>query len=215
MTLAIADGVMLRACIISRLTPEALRAKNRRTPLVRMRQALMLVLRERTAWSLPQIARFVGVDDHTTVIHGAKKALEMMDFDADYADVIAALRAAQTIPPMTLRQALNLAGVCVPITAPVAPQQRVKSSQRPDARPVAKKKVRPPVNPLARHRRPRTSSLLREDGTEWEEAEVPGGYPSFMINADGQTINDVIGSRRMALGSRLLADAINSARAAA
>jgi hypothetical protein len=56
----------------SRLTPEQIVGQQRNVRIVAARHYLMWRLRRETTWSLPQIGRFLGGRDHTTVLHGIR-----------------------------------------------------------------------------------------------------------------------------------------------
>jgi chromosomal replication initiator protein len=54
------------------LTVEELKSTSRARRLAWPRQEAMYELRMRTKLSYPQIARFLGLTDHTTALHGVK-----------------------------------------------------------------------------------------------------------------------------------------------
>jgi hypothetical protein len=61
-------------------TPEELFARRRQNALVVARHEVMWRLkREATAWSLPQIGRYLGGMDHTSVLHGVRRHQERLD----------------------------------------------------------------------------------------------------------------------------------------
>lgn len=47
--------------------------------LARARQELMWILRRQGRWSLPQIGRFLGCRDHTTILHGVRAHQKRLD----------------------------------------------------------------------------------------------------------------------------------------
>jgi hypothetical protein len=61
------------------LTVEELVSDRRTQPLARRRQVAMYVAREMTGRTLPFIARRMGKDDHTTIIHGVRVVKALID----------------------------------------------------------------------------------------------------------------------------------------
>ena len=51
-------------------------------------------------WSYPAIGRAFGMRDHTTIIHGVKRAAERVTTDANFAASMRRLHAALVSPPM-------------------------------------------------------------------------------------------------------------------
>lgn len=99
MSAAVAFGIARRMFELTEFTVPYLRTKSRTAPLARARQAIMCVLRERTEWSYPQIAKFMGCSDHTTAIHARKVSLKRAESDASFAWFLDQLREAE---PCTL-----------------------------------------------------------------------------------------------------------------
>lgn len=99
MSAMVAYGIAKRMHDLTKLTIPALKVKSRIAPLARARQAIMCVLRERTEWSYPQIARFMGCTDHTTAIHARKAGLKRAVTDPNFAWLLEQLREAE---PCTL-----------------------------------------------------------------------------------------------------------------
>lgn len=56
-----------------------LRSQRRTAKIVRARQVGMFLCREMTSLSLPEIGRRFGGRDHTTVLHGCRKILALME----------------------------------------------------------------------------------------------------------------------------------------
>jgi len=56
----------------------------RDTECCKARFAVMWVARERLNYSYPQIGRFLGGRDHTTIISGYKRAVELREADSVY-----------------------------------------------------------------------------------------------------------------------------------
>lgn len=102
MTLAIADGLMLAAYRHTKITPDQIRSRKRDRQISRPRQAIAAVLCERTDWSLPRIAGFVGLTDHTTVRYARDQASKRAAKEPEFAELIALLRATPAIMPGVL-----------------------------------------------------------------------------------------------------------------
>lgn len=99
MTLAVAEGVLVRLYEITRLTPEQIRQACRKRRISRPRQAAMYALHRRTLWSSPQIAKFLGLKDHTSVLHGIKKIEALLEAKDDIVVLVDALMEAQAVMP--------------------------------------------------------------------------------------------------------------------
>ena len=56
------------------ITPELLKEKTKMPRYVRPRYFVMAYLHETGRYSMPQIARSLQLDDHTTVLHGLRRA---------------------------------------------------------------------------------------------------------------------------------------------
>lgn len=54
------------------LTPTAIHGRNRQAHVAFARQVCMYLARERTRYSLADIGKFIGMRDHTTVIHALR-----------------------------------------------------------------------------------------------------------------------------------------------
>lgn len=61
------------------LTLAALRGPCRSQDICRPRQELMWILRDKALWSLPQIGRFLGDRDHTTILYGVRRHQARLD----------------------------------------------------------------------------------------------------------------------------------------
>lgn len=108
MTIALAYPMLRKVASLTALDPEEILSKRRVKPLVRARHALMLVLRERTSWSTPQIAHFLNIKDHSTVVHGISVALERCETDPLFAAIVSELRAVEPGNPFPDEPALIL-----------------------------------------------------------------------------------------------------------
>lgn len=95
-----AEGVLIEVCKMTKISPEDIRSRNRIRPLARARQVCAYAIRRRTAWSTPQIARFLGLKDHTTVIHACRVADKLIQSDPLFRDMIC--RAMWAPPAMPL-----------------------------------------------------------------------------------------------------------------
>ena len=113
MTIAIADGILLRACHLTGFTPEEFRSKTRKRTLCQSRQAVIYAIRTRTMscsmpWSFPQIARYIGLRDHSTILHACRvigERVERGDPIASFAlDLLDAPEVAPGILALQLRR---------------------------------------------------------------------------------------------------------------
>ena len=64
------------ACAALQITPEKLIVKCRKRYLVEKRQVIAYLLVRNTKLTLVQIAKLIGLNDHSSVIYGAAKASE-------------------------------------------------------------------------------------------------------------------------------------------
>jgi len=69
----IARSMLLEVAQQTGLTIQEVIGQQRNPNVVAARHYLMWRLRRETTWSLPEIGRFLGGRDHTTVIHGIRK----------------------------------------------------------------------------------------------------------------------------------------------
>lgn len=90
-----------------------MRARSRRRPLVVTRQIGMLAARRLTAASLPEIARAFGLVDHTTAMHGIRRAEQLV----------------QTSPTAAARLA-SICDLCRHLPEPTTAQGSRESSAR-------------------------------------------------------------------------------------
>ncbi len=81
------------ATAIAGLDRDAIRQHARTREYTWTRYAVMSEARRRGC-SYPAIAKVMGFD-HTTIIHGVRRADEIASFDTDMVDLLAALRAVQ------------------------------------------------------------------------------------------------------------------------
>lgn len=78
-----ARGQITREVLLKHeLTWTSVISARRHSQLVRARQELMWRLQRETTMSLPQIGRFIGGRDHTTVLHGARQHQKRVDAKA-------------------------------------------------------------------------------------------------------------------------------------
>lgn len=89
-------GLQEYAAGLFRVTRDALVSRRRTDKLARARWALMLVYYE-MGWSYSRIALAVNRADHTTAIHGVKRAVELCNTDASYRDTVNILRDTQEV----------------------------------------------------------------------------------------------------------------------
>jgi chromosomal replication initiator protein len=85
-------SIEARVCGRYRLRSLDIRSARRSRDVVRPRQIAMYLSKHLTLCSLPQIGRFYGGRDHSTVIHAIRKIndlrLALPDLDADVRDLI-------------------------------------------------------------------------------------------------------------------------------
>lgn len=74
----LALSVIVEACRIRRINPSDIMRRTRLRHIARTRFAIMWVLRQH-GLTLMEIARMVGVKDHTSVIHGVREAERLME----------------------------------------------------------------------------------------------------------------------------------------
>lgn len=60
------------------------RAKTRRHSVVEARQVAAYLIRKHTTCSYTEIAAYLGVADHTTIMYSVKKCLELMELDRTF-----------------------------------------------------------------------------------------------------------------------------------
>lgn len=186
MTIATAEGILTAACRYALLTPAEVRSRKRTHRYARTRQAICTVLRERTAWSLPQIGRFVGLKDHTTVIHSIDMAPEFAAREPWFAGLLDALRSAE---PMVLVKAREI------------------------EREVAKERMRRVVKAGSglRAMGPYTGPIKLKPEPKFERVEYYGGR-HFLIDDDGFEYGERDARKVMRAASMDLAAAIRSQR---
>lgn len=107
MTLAIAEAVMVRVCLLSGLEPVQIRARSRKQALCRLRYAMVYAIRQRSDWSYPKIARFLGFKDHSAALHGQHIADALILQDADFKILIEDLLAVPIMLPAMLDEQLR------------------------------------------------------------------------------------------------------------
>lgn len=71
------------------LTEEHIYTRNRKRHVAFARQVLMYLLREHLKLSYPQIAQFLGMDDHTTILYGHRKVREQLVTDPELGQLVA------------------------------------------------------------------------------------------------------------------------------
>lgn len=104
MTRAIAEGIFAEVERATGITAEKIRERNRKRKVVMARQSIMYALRKRTKWSTPQIARFVGLTDHSTVIHGIARIERDRHTNADIAALVMRLMESEPVAPFSIRR---------------------------------------------------------------------------------------------------------------
>lgn len=209
--LAIAEGILFRACAATGFYPEVLRSKSRITAVVQTRQAIMYVLRKRTKFSFPQIAKFVGRTDHTTAIHAMESVVERAKRNPEYEAFVESLMTADPVKPFSapamliehkITPAIPVASSGREWTAPEPPVVTVEAHHRPE---VVK---RPPV-PRSCRKRPRHAKKATYQLIDCEVG------PKFMVDEKGRDPFENRLEASIIAGSRGLALSILTARAQA
>lgn len=80
---SVAMSLVDRAALITGVDPSCVIKWDRRRPVVRTRWAVMWALRQ-MGLTQTSIARHVGQQDHTTVIHGVREAERLRGEDQDF-----------------------------------------------------------------------------------------------------------------------------------
>jgi len=168
---------------IKRLTgvsEAALASPSRVTHVVAARHAFVLVMRERSAWSYPQIGHFLGGRDHSTIVNSERKALARCASDPEFAALVDALREIE----------------------PGNPFERDNVTPASVNRAVSRIPVRLP---------PYSGPIRDRYHEEWKTSD--GRLLRFDCN--GNTEYETLAINDIRHGSRMLAEAILAARAAA
>lgn len=211
MKLWVIEAVMAEASRATDIPLDILRTRTRIQPVVDTRQAIMLVLRRRTTLSSPQIARALGLGDHTTVLHGIRKASERAERDVAYAALIARLMAVEprsdntpfALPAPLSRQEIS-------DLARKRENQR-ESEKRRKRREMAKGPVTRP-KPKKLRKLPMKVIVSKQPGAERIEMNEDR---AFMVDRHGYCQGEHDLRHNMIIGSIALADAIAAARSAA
>jgi hypothetical protein len=72
-----ADAIVADVCRQFGVTKNDLKSDRRSAPLVLARHVAMYLVKTETTWSLPQIGKFFGGRDHTTVLHAVRRITKM------------------------------------------------------------------------------------------------------------------------------------------
>lgn len=198
------EGIILEASRATKLPISVLLSRSRVHAVARPRQAMMIVLRERTSLSTPQIAARLGLGDHTTVIHGIRKAKQIAAIDKDFAALIDRLRAAEPLGPLALADLAQEMPeeVAAAIAYSLRRQKRRNGPQKTKTESIeAQRKaiVRRPV-------KVRVASLPDRELIHLNESH------DFVIDADGRCQSEHDMRHDLLVGSMKLAAAINAAR---
>lgn len=84
--------VMRETCEHYGITVDGLLARNRTAPVVQRRFVAILLIRELTNASLPQIARRFGDMDHSSILNAGRRATFLVETDKEMAADVAAIR---------------------------------------------------------------------------------------------------------------------------
>lgn len=150
--LATAEGILIEACKLTKLSPDMLRSRNRAHAIARPRQACALVIRRRTKWSTTQIAKFLGLMDHTTILHASRKAEDLIEFEPSFRRLVDALMAAEPKMPMSS----SFLGASMEFEAPPPTRMQIKRA--------VVKRVKPPKPALERIKGDGLYFTMDEDG---------------------------------------------------
>lgn len=96
-----AEGILIEVCKLTKIAPSVLRSRSRIRKIARARQACAYTLRRRTNWSMPQIARFLGLSDHTTIVHAIRVAADLIERDPAFKRMIIELMWAPPAMPLS------------------------------------------------------------------------------------------------------------------
>ena len=108
------DHILDEVCVFYRVRKNEIRSARKEAGLVRPRQVVMYLCRKHTSRSMPEIGKFLGGKDHTTVLHGARKIKHLLLTDERLRDEIEVLelrikarsfKASQEILSVALRDA--------------------------------------------------------------------------------------------------------------
>jgi chromosomal replication initiation ATPase DnaA len=80
------DDIIADICMVFNVTSEGLFNQERTAHLVEARFAAYWMLRRTFKWSLPHIAKIMRRKDHTTVMHGINRAIELRNTNHAYHD---------------------------------------------------------------------------------------------------------------------------------
>lgn len=81
-------------CAFYQISKLDITSARREAKIVRPRQVAMYLSRIMTTRTFPDIGRFFGGRDHTTVIHAVRKITSLIESDKDFSDQIEAVKAA-------------------------------------------------------------------------------------------------------------------------
>jgi len=85
------DGIMKMIGNELNVKPSEIRSKSRSRNIVSARRVAIYLARELTPMSMPQIAQYFGMKDHSTVSHTMKKIHQLLEEDEDFKVKIAEL----------------------------------------------------------------------------------------------------------------------------
>lgn len=198
------EGIILEASRATKLPVSVLLSRSRVHAVTRPRQAMMLVLQERTSLSTPQIAARLGLGDHSTVIHGIRKAREIAALNPDFAGLIERLRVAEPLGPLALADLAQEMPeeVAEAIAYSLRRRTRRRGPDKPKSESIeAQRKaiIRRPV-------KVRVASLPDKELIHINESH------DFLIDADGRDQSEHDMRHDLLVGSMKLAAAINAAR---
>ncbi len=192
MKLTASEAILRETIRATGLSRQQLRARDRRRNVAIARQAMMFALQQRTTLSTPQIAEFVGLGDHSTVVHGIKKMRHLIEIDqVIHAFVERLLRASTDLDDG------EVAGAIFSSTE--------KTRQKPPPPRLIPKATKAALTIVAKPKPPEpVYERVRVDGDRFMQLDERG-------ECDVQRL----ARKNMIAGSQRLADAINKVRPAA
>jgi hypothetical protein len=197
--LAIAEGIMLKACAITKLYPEDLRKKSRISAISRTRQAVAYAIKHRTDWSYPQICRYLNLKDHTTIIHACKMTLHRMVKDTSVSEFVEMLMTAEPVIPLSVSSALIASGV---ERIPAQPMRNKPKKNKAISAPALKVEKVPMMRPD--QDRPKR---VEKPKHVWERVNIDE-TKTFSVNQDGNDQPELSLADGLIEGSAKLRDAI-------
>lgn len=198
------EGIILEASRATKLSIALLLSRSRVHAVCRPRQAIMVVLRERTTLSLSQIAKWLCIGDHTTIVHGIRKAKQVAAADPDFAALIDRLRAAEPIGAGSLAELAQETPEHVAQAVHISRKRKLRSRNEGASTKRAPVPVPKPI--VRRLARVWVKSLPDKELIHLNESH------DFLIDSEGRCQSEHDMRHNLTVGSMKLAAAINAAR---